>query len=160
MKSLFKSGVIESPPNIYCYTAVINACAYTERDSIEKRDALHVFVSTYKEMINEEDVVPNHVTFVTVFTALRNLLPADEKRVAAVGTVFEKCTEMGMCDQFVMKRLQSVLNTTQLKELVGDDRVNESGIVNMALVPTEWSRNVQSRSKKTNTARKGPTRRT
>ena len=110
-------------------------------------------------MINEEDVVPNHVTFVTVFTALRNLLPADEKRVAAVGTVFEKCTEMGMCDQNVMKRLQSVLNTKQLKELVGDQRVNESGVVNMTLVPPEWTRNVQSRPKKTNN-RKGPTRRT
>jgi len=141
MKSLYTSGVIKSPPNIYCYTAVINACAYTERDSIEQRDALQVFVTTYKEMINEKDIVPNHVTFFTVLTALRTLLPADKKRVDAVGTVFKKCIELGMCNQSVTKRLESVLNTKQLKELVGDERVSESGAVNNALLPPEWTKN-------------------
>jgi hypothetical protein len=142
MKSLYTSGVIKSPPNIYCYTAVINACAYTERDSIEQRDALLVFVTTYKEMMNEKDIVPNHVTFFTVLTALRTLLPADKKRADAVGTVFKKCIELGMCNQSVTKRLESVLNTKQLKELVGDERVSESGAVNNALLPPEWTKNV------------------
>ena len=159
MKSLYESGVIKSPPNIYCYTAVINACAYTERDAIEKRDALEVFVKTYKEMINEENVVPNHVSFATVLTALRNLLPADEKRAAAVKTVFEKCTEMGMCDQLVTRRLQSIVNTKQLKGLVGDENVDERGvIINMALLPAEWTRSIQ--KKNTYTTRKRPSRRT
>lgn len=148
MKVLFTSGVIKSPPNIYCYTAVINACAYTERDSIEQRDALQVFVTTYKEMINEEDVVPNNVTFFTVLTALRTLLPADEKRADAVGTVFKKCVELGMCNPSVTKRLQSVLTTKQLKDLVGGEKVNESGIVNNTLIPMEWTRNVKSGPKK------------
>ena len=83
MKSLFSSGIIKSKPNIFIYTAVINACAYTERDSIEQRDGLRIFVSMYKEMISDDSVVPNHVTFITVLTALKNLLPADEKRANA-----------------------------------------------------------------------------
>lgn len=127
MKSSFKSGIIKSPPNVFCYTAVINACAYAERDSIEQRDALVVFLATYKEMINEDVVVPNNVTFSTVFTALRNLLPANEKRVDAVRTVFQTCVELGMCSSSVTQRLQSILNTNQLKELVGEDRVEKSG---------------------------------
>lgn len=141
MKSYFASGVIKSPPNIYCYTAVINACAYTERDSIEQRDALQVFVATYKEMINEEDVVPNNVTFFTALTALRTLLPPDQKRADAVATVFKKCIELGMCNASVVKRLQSVLDVEQLKELVGDDKVDESGAVDNELLPAEWTRN-------------------
>ena len=141
MKSYYASGIIKSPPNIYCYTAVINACAYTERDSIEQRDALQVFVTTYKEMINEKDVVPNNVTFFTALTALRTLLPADQRRADAVGTVFKKCIELGMCAPSVLKRLQTVLDTKQLKELVGDDKVDESGAVDNTLLPAEWTRN-------------------
>ena len=158
MKFLYKSGIIKSPPNIYCYTAVFNACAYTERDSLEKRDALKVFVDVYKEMINEDDVIPNHVTFVTVLTALRNLLAPDERRASAVGTVFEKCKEMGMCDFSVIKRLQSVVNPAQLKELVGDERVKENGDIDISLIPALWSCNVESMPKKRNRnlPRKGP----
>lgn len=96
-------------------------------------------------MIGTKDVFPNHITFATVLTALRNLLPADEKRAAAVKTVFEKCTESGMCDQLVARRLQSMLNTAQLKELVGNERVNDSGFINVDELPTEWTCNVPSR---------------
>ena len=153
MKSLYESGVIKSPPNAYCYTAVINACAYAERDSIEKRDALQVFVKTYKEIISEKGIDPNHITFATALTALRNLLPADEKRVAAVKTVFEKCTEMGMFDHLVARRLQSILDTEQLKGLVGDDKVDEKGVIDLALIPAEWTRNVLTKQQNN---RKGP----
>lgn len=160
MKSLFSSGFITSPPNTYCYTAVINACAYTERDAIERRDALQVFVKTYKDMISKEDVVANHVTFATVLTALRNLLPADEKRAAAVKTVFEKCAEVGMCDHLVIKRLQSILNTEQLIGLVGAERVDKNGFVQMALLPAEWTQSIPRRTQNRYTTKKGPNRTT
>ena len=110
-------------------------------------------------MLNAEDVAPNQVTFATVLTALRNLLPADEKRVGAVATVFGKCKEMGMCDLHVTKRLQSVLDTKQLKELVGDEWVNDNGVINIALLPKEWTRNVQSRFKKQDNSKIRPIRR-
>ena len=143
MKFLFSSGVIKSKPNIFIYTAVINACAYTERDSIEQRDGLRIFVSMYKEMISDDSVVPNHVTFITVLTALKNLLPADEKRANAVGTVFKNCTELGVCNHSITKLLQSLLSTEQLKELVGDDRVDDNGTVNNLKLPKEWTQNVK-----------------
>ena len=142
MKSYYASGAIQSRPNDYCYTAVINACAYTERDEIERRDALQVFVATYKEMLDEEGVVPNNVTFFTAFAALRHLLPADQRRADAVVTIFNKCTELGMCAPAVAKRLETVLDTEQLKELVGEDKVDESGAVNFELLPAEWSKNI------------------
>lgn len=142
MKSYYASGLIKSRPNDYCYTAVINACAYTERDEIEQRDALQVFVSTYKEMLDVEDVVPNNVTYFTALSALRHLLPADQRRADAVGTIFNKCIELGMFGPSVARRLQTVLDTEQLKGLVGEDKVDDSGAVNYKLVPAEWSRNV------------------
>ena len=127
--------------NTHTHSKYIDACAYTERDSIEQRDALQVFVATYKELINEEDVVPNNVTFFTALTALRTLLPPDQKRADAVGTIFKKCIELGMCNASVVKRLQSVLDVKQLKELVGDDKVDERGTVDNELLPAEWTRN-------------------
>eukprot|EP00535_Pseudo-nitzschia_heimii_P008023 CAMPEP_0197179612 /NCGR_PEP_ID=MMETSP1423-20130617/4497_1 /TAXON_ID=476441 /ORGANISM="Pseudo-nitzschia heimii, Strain UNC1101" /LENGTH=831 /DNA_ID=CAMNT_0042629539 /DNA_START=162 /DNA_END=2657 /DNA_ORIENTATION=+ len=148
MKSSYTAGIIKSPPNIYCYTAVINACAHAERDSIEKRDALQVFLATYKAMMNDKDVVPNNVTFATVLTALRNLLPADDKRTDATRRVFQKCVDLGMCNITVTQRLQSLLSTEQLKDLIGDERVDGNGAVMIELVPKEWSQHVQSKPKK------------
>ena len=148
MRSSYVSGIIKSPPNIYCYTAVINACAYVERDSMEQREALKVFLATYKEMVNDEDVVPNNVTFSTVLTALRNLLPADHKRTDATRRVFQKCVDLGMCNPTVTQRLQSLLNTEELKELLGDERVDGNGAVITERLPEEWSQHVQSKAKK------------
>jgi len=46
-------------------------------------------IQTYKEMLKDENVEPNHITFSTFLTALRNLLPNDDKRTAAVHEVFK-----------------------------------------------------------------------
>lgn len=148
MKSSYVSGIVESPPNIYCYTAVINACAYVERDPIEKRNALHVLLASYKAMNSDEDVVPNNVTFSTVLTALRNLLPDDDKRADATRKVFHKCIDLGMCDRSVTQRLQTLLKREQLIELVGEERVDEDEAVIFELLPEEWTRHILTQPKK------------
>ena len=155
MQSLYESGIILQPPNIYCYTTVINTCAYSVPDVIENRDSLAVFMEVYKDMLKNMDedgiganddakkrMVPNHITFSTVLTALRNLVPQDERRVAATKSVFEKCTGMGMCDIGVVRRLQSFLDPVQLQDLFGPERVSTEGIVDLTQIPPAWSRNV------------------
>ena len=142
MLELYESGVIESPPNAHCYNAVINACAYSVKDSIEQRDALKIFVDTYKEMINDENVKANEVTFVSALTALRNLLPPGEQRVSAFSKIFKQCTDHGMVDENVIKKIKYSLPPDSFRELVGKDIVNEEGNIGFAGLPSEWTRNV------------------
>lgn len=145
MTSLYESGRIRARPNDYCYTSVINACAFCENDSLEKRDALRIFVDVYKHMIsgNDENVRPNHVTFSCAISALRKLLPPSQDRTAAVKKVFNRCIEEGMCDQNVLRRLRSTLEHDVWEETVGAELAGPEGAIKLSQIPTQWRRNVQ-----------------
>lgn len=156
MVAMHQSGILPSPPNAYCYTAVINSCAYCLNDTLEKRDALQIFVNMYKQMIQADNLQLNDVTFSTVLLALRNLLPAGEKRTTAVKTVFKKITQKGMCNSLVLHRLKGLLDDDVLRQLVGDDAVLEDGGINLAVLPDEWTCNApkyRRRSSKVATSR-------
>ena len=140
MKELNKAGVISAKPNAYCYTTVINSCAYCERDSIDQGQALRIAIETYKEMLGEEDEGPNAVTFSTLLTAFRNLMPPDETRAQAVGAVFKKCTNDGYVSDLVLRRLQSSVSRDYLEKLVGKDAILPDGSVDIAAIPPKWVR--------------------
>jgi hypothetical protein len=142
MISLYESGTIESRPNIHCYTAVINACAHCENDTVEKRDALKIFVDTYKEMTTDSSLQLNNVTFSSVLTALSRLLPNSKQRMSAVATVFRKCADEGMCDKLVIKKLESLLDKDALKNIIGAEAVAANGKIDDTLLPSEWSCNI------------------
>lgn len=143
MIEMHKSGAIEAAPNTHSYTAVINSCAFCENDALEKRDALQIAIKTYKELENSEYGRPNNVTFCTLITALRNLMPASEKRAAAIKTIFHRCAEDGQVADFVLHRLQSTLNVEQLQELVGSHAVSSDGRVDIDKLPSEWKKNAR-----------------
>ena len=145
---MHESGAIPATPNTHCYTAVINGCAYCENDELERRDALQIAIKTYKELTDSKYGKPNHVTFSTVITALRNLTPASEKRAAAVSTVFKQCADAGEVSEFVLRRLQSALNLDQLREVVGNDAVSADGSIDINQIPSQWRRNTNSGPKR------------
>jgi hypothetical protein len=142
MVEMNKSGEISAKPNTHCYTAVINSCAYSENENLEKRNALQIAVGTYKELVSSDYGNPNHVTFSTLITALRNLSPPSEKRASAVANVFRTCAEGGEVTDLVLRRVQSVLNRDQLSDIFGA-AVLQDGCVDINQLPAEWRRNVQ-----------------
>mmetsp|Transcript_19440 Transcript_19440/g.45439 ORF Transcript_19440/g.45439 Transcript_19440/m.45439 type:complete len:118 (+) Transcript_19440:127-480(+) len=90
MKQMHNNGQVESSPNSYCYTNVINSCAYCIQEEEEKKLSLAIAVQTYKEMLKDENAEQkSHHLFDFPETALRNLLPNDDKRTAAVHEVFK-----------------------------------------------------------------------
>jgi hypothetical protein len=145
MIALYDSGVITARPNDYCYTAVINACAYCENDSVEKRDALKIFVSTYKDIADSSrsDLKPNQITFSCALAAIRKLIPPSQERLAAVKAVFKKCREEGMCDIYVLRRLRSTVDENEWTELVGDAIDYADGCFTSSQIPDDWKRNVK-----------------
>ena len=144
---MHESGRIVAKPNTHCYTAVINSCAHCENDEFEKRNALQIAVETYKELIDSDYGDPNEVTFSTLITVLRNVLPECQKRSSAIGTIFKKCAEDGHVDDAVVRRLQSTLNNEELHVLLGD-AVSADGRVDITELPTEWRRNVRTSAQK------------
>jgi hypothetical protein len=145
MTSMYESGRIHARPNDYCYTSVINACAHCENDTLEKRDALKVFVDAYKFMISssEPSLRPNCVTFSCAIGALRRLLPHSEERTAAVKKVFARCLEEGMCDHRVLTRLRTAVDEQIWEELVGAEISTTKREIEFCDVPVQWGRNVR-----------------
>ena len=142
MIKLHESGIISASPNIFSYTAVINSCAFCENDELEKREALQIAVKTYKESLKH--ATPNRVTFTTMLKALNHLLPACEKRAAAIETIFQKCAEDGQVGASVLRMLESTLDPDQLRKVVGIDAV-VNGIVDIKRIPDEWMRNAKTK---------------
>jgi hypothetical protein len=128
MSEMHRQGKIESPPNTYCFTNVINSCAYCIQEDAEKKGALAIAVQTYKELLKSETVRPSHVTFSTFLTALRNLLPRGEQRTNAVRRVFETAMECGQVDPLVVQKLQAVLSQQDLVALVPSTCFQVSGV--------------------------------
>lgn len=142
MKDLYEEGIIKVRPNIHCYTSVINSCAYCARDDAEKKDALTIALGTYKAMEASQDVSPNHITYATMITALRNLLPHSTQRTEAVVSVFKQCCKNGQVDELVLHRLSSTLKTKELKQLFSNSAVSAKGRIDICQLPDKWSSNV------------------
>lgn len=143
MIEMYESGKLSAKPNTHCYTAVINSCAYCEKDEVEKREALQIAIDTYKDLVSSGYDQPNQITFSTLITALRNLMPNSPKRTQVIGNVFRKCADNGHVEEFVIRRLQSSLSVAYLRELLGDDAVADDGSVNIDQLPAEWRRNAR-----------------
>jgi hypothetical protein len=82
MTELYESGRIVSPPDAFHYTNLINCCAYVENDEAEKQTALQIAIGAYKALENSNTSQPNQITFMSILTALRNLLPPCTQRTS------------------------------------------------------------------------------
>lgn len=111
------TGLEVAKPNNVCYTAVINACAYS--DPLDKRTALKITISTYKALQTSpyEDVRPNSATYVNMLTALRNLLEKSNERDSAVKAVFMDACNNGYMDQLLVQRLKCTICSPQSEQM-------------------------------------------
>ena len=146
MQELYNDGVVAEPPNVYCYTGVINSCAYSEKDVAETKRALDICVATYQQM----PAAPTHITYAAVLTALRNLVPPSAKRTAVVRNVFGDAARRGQVCDLVLQRLQSVVTAQEVHAVLasaaadsGDaDNDDSSHSVSLQNIPDYWKRNV------------------
>jgi len=138
MKRLRAEGKIEARPNIFCYNAALNACAFSHFDENKKTANLNLAITVFKEMQASSDCAPDEMSYVNLIAALRNLMPPSPERVAAVSNVFHLCAKNRQLDKTVIQRVQTALTIEQRKELVGSDKVNEKGWIMANRLPKEW----------------------
>jgi len=150
MIHLHDQGLLEARPNTICYTAVINCCAYTLEkhcaDEVDRRAALRIAIQTFKELEQLSYAKPNEVTYSSLLTALRNLLPPSDSRSAAIQTVFQSAATKGYVDPLVVQRVKSALPPDQLNNLLpaclASANDDDKGSVRFDRIPREWCRNV------------------
>ena len=146
MLKLHRSGRLPAcRPNTICYTAVINCCAYSENDEIDKQAALRIAIATFKELERSPHLTPNEVTYANLLTALRNLLPTSAQRNTAVRDVFQSAAAKGYVNLLVVQRLKSVLPHDEISSLLPSELVSpqQDGLVRIDQIPQEWCRNVR-----------------
>lgn len=111
-------------------------------DTMDKRDSLKLAIRTYKDLEQSKHCDANNITYTTLLTALRNLLPREAERARAVRSVFESAAKNGYVDQQVVQRTQSCLSLAEQRELFEADMFASDGSVRVGRLPAEWGRNV------------------
>jgi hypothetical protein len=148
MQELHRQDVLNEPPNVYCYTGVINSCAYSEREDRESKRALDIAVQTYQQLLQADTDEPSHVTFAAFLTALRNLAPPSPKRDAAIQKVFGEAVSRGQVCPLVLKRLQSAMPREEVQTIlasVGEVVLAQKNPISVHQIPAYWRRNVNSK---------------
>ena len=142
MVELFEAGTITARPNTALYTATIYTCGFCANDSIEKASSLRVAIETYNELRQPMFPygAPNNVTYMSMLTVLKNLLPPGKDRSAAALAIFNNAKENGYVDQKVIRRLFSIVSAQELEKALPADIVH--GRASLKQIPSEWSRSV------------------
>jgi hypothetical protein len=113
---------LDTIPNTFCYTAVINACAYCMNDESEKRNALSIAINTYKEL--DRAGTPNHVTYINMLVALQNLLPPSPQRSAAAKDLFQNAMRNGYVSLAAINRIKCTLNHSPIPSIIISHRLS------------------------------------
>lgn len=147
LESDYCSGKSLLRPDVTTFSSVINACAYYSGDSNGRAKALKIALRTFDKLCKSSDEKPNNITFGTIFKAIANLMPLSDEREKLVRNLFDRCTEDGLVDSFVLSQVRNA--SPQLyRELVeepcglGGDTADESIDSILQSMPQEWSANV------------------
>lgn len=135
MISSYNEGNITAKPNVFSFTAVINACAFTIGDEVETKEALRIATAAYKSL--EIYDTPNHVTYSCFLRACLNLIPEGPSQESALLLVFRKCRDHGQVTEMILQILSRALSKQQVETIVGIN-ADPSGNISIDSVPTAW----------------------
>lgn len=160
MIQAYKGGNRDAKPNVFAFTSVLNACAFTIGDVYEKKEALEIASATFRDLIaSPEYGFPNHITYITFLRVCSNLIPEESSnRISTIASVFQKCCQDGQVNDSVLRLLENILLPEELNKLVGPCKMDSNGNWKVCSIPKEWKHNVRDTkkrlSKRTNTGRK------
>jgi hypothetical protein len=141
MVELHEAGAVSAKPNTSLFTAVIYACAFCADDSTEKASSLQVAIETYNELRQPRFAygIPNNITYLSMLTVIKNLLPPGKERTIAALAVFNTAKESGFVDQKVIRRLFVIVSLEELKGLIPADLLERGSFKH---IPGEWRRRI------------------
>jgi len=123
MNSLSKGNRVDM--DIFVYTAVLNACAYTRGDDNAKSVALNIAITTMEEIQESPVVSANHVSYAMMLRACSRLCSDKRKRNKLLQKYFDDCCRDGYVNEFVLREMPNNLMP---------------GKKNMKHIPPMWTR--------------------
>jgi hypothetical protein len=107
MVASYQSGNKAAIPNVFAYSAVLNSCAFTFGNDIERQDAMDVAVEIMAGISKSRTANANHVVNASFLKACASLLPyEDARRWPIVETMFKKCCRDGQVGEVVLRQLK------------------------------------------------------
>lgn len=141
MNQIYRAGAKHVKPNAFAYTAVINACAYSE--GTERSDAFDIACETFEELrSNPAYGHPNHATYSQFLTAAIRLLPSTSShRMIMIRNIFRQCCRDGQVNPMVFRLYQKVMHESVIESQWSLSK-NISGLTYEKL-PVDWKCNVK-----------------
>ena len=140
MESEYRNGNASCRPNVYSYNAVLNAAAFSTRDSKDQEEAFKVACLTFDELRMSDYLKPTHVSYGTFLKAIKKMMPESEVRDDLAKGLFRKCCQVGLVSDFVLSEMADLCTADMYQSLL-------SGVTNdYGNLPKSWSANVRERA--------------
>jgi hypothetical protein len=121
-------------PNVFAFTAVLNACALPKAES-EKDDAFAIAKLTMSELSLGDMDKPNFLSFAAFLSAVSSTIDHCEDRDRIVEEVFEQSTKAGQVGQIVLDKLRVAASPELFSRLVGS-YIDDTGDFQL---PAAWT---------------------
>jgi hypothetical protein len=99
-------GTQEVKADIISYNCLLNACATTEGDSVQRKIALEIALSTFKKLYKSKAFTLTSHTYSSLLKACGSLIEMNDDRMSLMKTAFRLCCENGQVDRKVLEELQ------------------------------------------------------
>lgn len=136
VEKMLNSGNESDAPTIRTYFNLLSACAYTDGTAEEKLQAFQIAIDGLKELRETESYEPDSSCFGMFLKACANLMPESRKRDAVVESVFQKCCNDGLADDFVLSEFGRASSEALQLEILGGFLADD------VRIPPEWSKNI------------------
>lgn len=147
-------------PNGVTYNSVLNACATScpvavkdklqEKNLKEKLPALPDMVrNIYNQLLEDENLHPDHFTFGTVLKAVANLFWGDPDQVEFGKRVFEEACKRGQVSFGVLSQLRQAMPGEVFRDLLPAEAMSpKHSDVLLNKIPKDWTRNVREENRR------------
>ena len=125
------SDITQAKPNLYAFTSVMNAAAYTRGDKHENHEALGILWSTFND-IKESGLHPNHITYMTLIRGIKNLMEFNKDRTSILKSILQQCITNGHVNDKLLFAYKGAVSKEEFQNL---------GIEKASDIPVEWCKN-------------------
>lgn len=150
-----KDGSQFTKPNVICYNAVLNACAFSASPGTsesDRRQALAVAVKIFNLMRQSGDSnIVDAVSYGNMLKACANLLPPGDQRSAIASRLFASCCADGLVGGMCLDEIRRCMPPSLFLSLLADcgydtpqRQQRKTYSVTLVELPQNWTRNVAS----------------
>jgi hypothetical protein len=132
MFKAYESGNVNMMPNVQCYNAALNSCAFSDSKSEKvNTEVVRLAIETVIDMERYHGEITEYA-FRQIFHILGRFVADKADRLDLTAAYFQKCCEAGYVSEHVMRVIKSRIPEFYSK-LPGD---------NIARLPSQWTRRV------------------